>query len=246
MSKKDDEGELKGIMDNYNPTPLGTPNRIPLVHRIPGPTIVNEPLSKEERRKAKKAAELAEFEKLLGKHSVTELVATASGLPARVRALYKRIDKLSKHGTSYVDILDEVRPIVAKYLTHRMDVAVFGVTLLRREMEKHTDPTKIRDERDVDPALMTNTEVLNLLENIKKMMRACAEADSLMLLRAEYFLIGLTTRFCAVVSTMKEPVHPGMIALQALIDLGNETAGNRHQRVLDATKALHELGVEVP
>jgi hypothetical protein len=227
------------ILDAYRPSisPI-------VMSTLSGMASVSKP-SEEDQATAKKDEVEASLQKLVSKHSIPEIMATAVGLPGRVRSLFNRIDKLEKQGKNYIDLLDEIRPIITKYLAHRMDVVVYGVLLLQREVKKYVDPNKVKNLTDMPQEAFT-PELVGVMEHIRRIMTATAEADALMMLRAEYFLIGLTVQFCRNISSIEWPPHPSMAMLYELIDMGNEDAPTRQQRISIATKALREMGVELP
>lgn len=236
---KEKNKPIDSILDEFKPklSPI-------MLGKVAGTTIVNFPLTKEEKLAAKKAEAEVEFEKRVNKHSIPELIAMAAGLPGRVRNLYHRIDKLIKNGKDHMEVLEDIQPIVAKYLAQRMDVAIFGVILLKREVAKHVaDPSKVKPEDLPD---VPSPEFSETMVAITKIMGTCMEADALMMLRAEYFLVGLTVHFCRAISSSEWPPHPALTFLYELIDLGNERSPKRQQRISAATKALRDMGAEIP
>jgi hypothetical protein len=179
------------------------------------------------------------------------MVKLAQGFPGRVRALYRRIDKLKANGKSFVEITDEIRPIVGKYLTQRIDVLVYGVLNARRRLAdvKEADLDSLEDLSEAglpDNSPEVLVEMVSTIEEVKKMVNGCNEADALMLLRLEYFHCGLTFDLCLTVTGFRRPPHVSVAALHDLIDNGSEKAPNRKQRIAAAIQKLQDMGAEVP
>lgn len=253
MSTTDEEDDedlaTQGILNEFKPriSPfiLGRAQPRPIVvdgHEVQPPTrrIRRAAMTDEEKSQATKAA----FLKRLNKFSLSGITSTAAGLPGRLRQLYRRIDKLQQLNRPFPEVIEEIQPIVSKYLAHRMDVAVFGTILIRRELSKGLDLTKVKSKDDI-PDEVTD-EVRAALDATSRVMLSCEEADALMLLRAEYFHCGLTIQFCRVISNLDYPPHVSMAALCELLDVGGEMAPKRQQRIANATKVLRDRGLELP
>jgi hypothetical protein len=230
--------------------PVKTPDGYTLIRpRLQKRFSPPPPPTEEERREAKRAAAAAVLQKQLNKHTVPEITAMAAGLPSRVRSLYHRVDKLLKNGKSLIEALDEVQDVVSKYLAHRADVGVYGVLSMRKEIERlsggEKDLEALRAAFDSGGPEATK-EVEALLSSFERLAKSVKEADALMMLRAEYFMVGLTVHLCRTISSFEYPPHPSMAGLYNLIDLGNECSPSRNQRIADATKVLLSLGVELP
>ena len=206
---------------------------------------VAAPMTEDEKKAVKRVETEKQLEKVISKHSLPELVSLSVGLPGRVRNLYRRIDKMLKGGQGYLELLEEIRPVVSKYLIQRMNVGLYSVILIRRELEKHVDADKFKRISDIPAEAMTPA-LIELLDRLKKIATSSEEADALMLLRAEYFLIGLTIDFCRAVSSLTYPPHVSMEALYLLLEIGNDKAATRNQRIATATKRLQSLGAELP
>jgi len=206
-------------------------------------------LSKEELLVQQEQAASLLLEKKLNKHPFGEMLNSAVGLPGRVRSLYRRIDKLKKSGQDFIAIIDEIQPIVAKYLVQRVDIMVYGLLNARRQLDGVRSEVEI--ESDDEAPLMDNstkdvTKVSSTIASIKRMVAACDEADALMLLRAEYFHCGISIAICFTVTGFTYPPHQSVAALYELLNVGSERAPSRQQRIEAATKRLRDLGAELP
>jgi hypothetical protein len=229
--------------------PTTTPDGYVLIPpKLPARAV---PLSKEEQQEARRVEAATAVQKAIDKFTVSEIVGMAAGLPGRVRNLYHRVDKLLKNDKPIMDALDVVQGVISKYLAHRAEVGIHGVLCMRKEMGKFVgkgfDDVKSAYDRGERVANVPNGAELNaLLDAFEKMAKAIKEADALMMLRAEYFAVGLTVHLCKTICGFDYPPHPSMEGLYSLIDLGNEYSPSRTQRIAAATSTLLSMGVELP
>lgn len=248
-------------MSSGRPELVEAPNgELRIVTPAPPPTSP----SKSELKSLRRKDQLARLEKHLNKHPLSEMTATALGFPGRVRALYHRIDKFAKGGKSMIEIMDEIRPIVVKYLSQRLDIGIYGTLSARLALESFgnasTGLSEIQEclDKDIESGRVSAfdlsklnltdaqlVEVQSTLDIICRMVQACNEADALMLLRAEYFLCGITVKFCHSVAGFSYPPHPSVDSLYELINIGSDRSLSRQQRIATATKKLQTMGVEL-
>jgi hypothetical protein len=164
------------------------------------------------------------IEKVLKDNPFNELYNLALGLPSRIRSYIKKVRKRQRRCAEWDNISDEVAPIAAKILDHKVDIISF-VGLAAIKSDGHANEARVN-----------------------RMVTAMRESDALLTLYSSYFLCGITaelTRRCCLLVACSKGIHI-IGGLADVINFGFYTSQKRSSRRLKAQNDIKEYGWKLP
>ena len=164
------------------------------------------------------------IEKEIKHRPFAELYNLSLGLPSRIRRCIKKAWKLEDRGAAWLQISEEIAPIAAKILNHRIEIVAFASIAVFRDRDSATT------------------------ERVQRVSLAVAESDALLTIYSSYFICGvsaqLTGQCCAIADGGKRAFVIGGVA--DVVNFGLHTSQKRQTRRLRAQKDVKDYRWKLP